>query len=123
MTKPMVSFKIASLAQATLQHFNKERSKILTRINVLVKDINSNARTGLMFIPIGMKTAHIRVYSDGSFANNRDLNSQLRHVIVLCDSAGNSCILSYRSYKCRRAVKSVLASETCAFVDAFDAVR
>jgi hypothetical protein len=51
------------------------------------------------------------VLTDASFANNRDLLSQIGYVLVLADSTGRANILHWSSTKCERVTRSVLASE------------
>ena len=43
----------------------------------------NNIERGLTFIPIDLKTASMYVFIDGSFANNKDLSSQIGYVILL----------------------------------------
>lgn len=63
---------------------------------------------------------HLRIYTDSSFANNADGTTQLGYVILIADRFGNASIISFRSYKCRRRVRSILGGEAIAFIDGFD---
>ncbi|KAK1918681.1 hypothetical protein P3342_001730 [Pyrenophora teres f. teres] len=63
----------------------------------------------------------------GSFANNKDLSSQLGFVLVLVNESidadtftiqGN--VIHYSSTKCKRVTRSVLASEIYGMVNGFD---
>ncbi|EDU44293.1 hypothetical protein PTRG_11243 [Pyrenophora tritici-repentis Pt-1C-BFP] len=67
------------------------------------------------------------VFVDGSFANNKDLSSQLGFVLMLVNESidantftiqGN--IIHYSSTKCKRVTRSVLASEIYGMVNGFD---
>ncbi|KAK1914252.1 hypothetical protein P3342_007498 [Pyrenophora teres f. teres] len=67
------------------------------------------------------------VFVDGSFANNKDLSSQLGFVLVLVNESmdadtftiqGN--VIHYSSTKCKRVTWSVLASEIYGMVNGFD---
>jgi hypothetical protein len=51
------------------------------------------------------------VFTDASFANNRDLSSQIGYVLVLADGTGYANIIHWFSTKCKRVTRSVLASE------------
>ncbi|KAM4059748.1 polyprotein [Hirsutella rhossiliensis] len=74
---------------------------------------------GLTYKPIDLATAKLMVFTDGSFANNKDLSSQLGFVITLVNEtnhkekqfeiSGN--IVHWSSTKCKRVTRSVLASE------------
>jgi hypothetical protein len=59
------------------------------------------------------------VFTDASFANNKDLSSQIGYVIVLSDGT-NANILHWSSIKCKRVTRSVLASELYAMAHGFD---
>ena len=86
-----------------------------------------NKKKGIRFIPIKLKAAKLFVFVDGSFANNKDLSSQIGFVIVLANEThcegefkikGN--ILHWSSVKCQRVTRSVLASELYAMVQGVD---
>ncbi|KAI9038566.1 uncharacterized protein KD926_010611 [Aspergillus affinis] len=64
---------------------------------------------------------------DVSFANNKDLSSQIGYVIVLADkgnasntTAANANIVHWSSIKCKRVTRSVLASELYAITYGLD---
>ncbi|KAF2741648.1 hypothetical protein M011DRAFT_472908 [Sporormia fimetaria CBS 119925] len=70
------------------------------------------------------------VFTDGSFANNQDLSSQLGYLLVLVNESdydtqggkfhirGN--VIHWSSTKCKRVTRSVLASETYGMVSGVD---
>ena len=60
------------------------------------------------------------VFTDASFANNRDLSSQIGFVIVLTDRNQDANILHWSSIKCKRVTRSILASELYALAHGFD---
>ena len=60
------------------------------------------------------------VFTDASFANNKDLSSQIGYVLVLADGNNNANILHWSSIKCKRVTRSVLASELYGMVHGFD---
>ena len=59
-------------------------------------------------------------FTDASFANNKDLSSQIGYIIVLADASGRANILHWSSTKCKRVTRSVLASELYAMAHGFD---
>ena len=63
----------------------------------------------------------IECYSDASFGNLPGGGSQGGYIILLSDSDGNRCPMSWRSHKVRRVVRSTLAAETLALLDAAEA--
>jgi hypothetical protein len=73
---------------------------------------------GLSYVHVNLNAAKIFIFANGSFANNKDLNSQLGFLIVLAHEnylesffalIGN--IMHWSSTKCKRITRSILASE------------
>ena len=60
------------------------------------------------------------VFIDASFANNKDMSSQIGFILVLIDATGQANILHWTSIKCKRVTRSVLASELYAIAHGFD---
>ncbi|EED13594.1 hypothetical protein TSTA_098510 [Talaromyces stipitatus ATCC 10500] len=67
-----------------------------------------NPKRGLRFIPLDLTKAKIMIFTDGSFANNRDLTSQIGFLIAMVSS------------KCKRVTRSVLASEIYGLTTGFN---
>ncbi len=61
------------------------------------------------------------MFSDASFANNKDFSSQLLFTILIVDSNGNCSNLNWSSTKCKRVTRSVLAAELYALAHGYDA--
>jgi hypothetical protein len=59
------------------------------------------------------------IFTNSSFANNRDLFSQIDYVICLADSKHVN-IVHWSSIKCKRVTRSVLAAELYALAHDFD---
>ncbi|KAI0993903.1 hypothetical protein K3495_g14281, partial [Podosphaera aphanis] len=57
---------------------------------------------GLNFVELDSSTLRLLAFTDSSFANNRDLTSQIGYVIVLADANNNANIIHWQSVKCRR---------------------
>ncbi|XP_044715265.1 uncharacterized protein HRG_11242 [Hirsutella rhossiliensis] len=71
-----------------------------------------NPQRGLRFVPIGLEAAKVFVFTDGSFANNKDLSSQIGFVIIIATETNST--------KCKRVTRSVLASEIYGLASGFD---
>ncbi|KAM4067548.1 cwf18 domain containing protein [Hirsutella rhossiliensis] len=88
----------------------------------------NNPDRGLCYIPIDLESAKIFVFTDGSFANNKDLSSQIGFVIIIANETAQSTdsfsirgnILHWSSTKCKRVTRSVLASEIYGLTSGFD---
>ena len=60
------------------------------------------------------------MFTDASFANNKDNTSQIGFIIILVDSDNRANIIYWSSIKCKRVTRSVLASELYGMVYGFD---
>lgn len=119
-TRPDIACAVGQLAQVTDEHYQSDPSDFRTRINKVIKHIHKEPDRGIRYTQLQPEGLHLRVYADGSFANNQDESSQLGYIIALCDKHGNSCLLAYKSFKSRRVLRSILATEAAALAEAFD---
>ena len=74
----------------------------------------------MRFVRLAKESLKLLIFTDASFANNRDLSSQIGYILVLADASGAANILHWSSIKCKRVTRSVLASELYAMVHGFD---
>lgn len=89
-------------------------------LNNCIKSAKRSASTGLRFGSLDLKTTHLRVYRDTSFAKYDELSSQLMVFILLCEGHNSCQVIDYRNHKSRRVVHSVMGGEVVAFIDGFD---
>lgn len=122
--QPEAAFDLSVAAQTTEP--SKEEIKVLNARTTWQRD---NPDRGLTFIPLDLHRAKLFIFTDGSFANNKDMSSQIGFVIVLATESrtgtnedftiyGN--IVHWNSTKCKRVTRSVLASELYGMVGGFD---
>ena len=52
-----------------------------------------NADRGLKFVELDVNTLQLLVFTDASFANNKDLSSQIGYVIVLANATKKANII------------------------------
>ncbi|KAL3702992.1 hypothetical protein TMatcc_010179 [Talaromyces marneffei ATCC 18224] len=116
MSQPEASFDLSFAAQTT----DPQRDDIKA-LNKRLQWQLDNPERGLRFVKLDVRTLRLIALVDASFANNKDLSSQLGYVIVLADEANNANILHWSSTKCKRITRSVLGSETYALANGFDA--
>lgn len=111
--QPEASFDLSVAAQ-----HQEPTAEDVAALNRRIKWQMDNKKRGIRYIPIDLATAKLYVFVDGSFANNKDLSSQLGYLIILAnesakddsfDIKGN--LIDYRSVKSQRVTRSVLASE------------
>ncbi|KAI0398644.1 hypothetical protein F4802DRAFT_611456 [Xylaria palmicola] len=124
--QPEAAYDLAVAAQVT-----EPQSHDVEALNKRIKWQKDNLTRGLTFIPLDFCCTKLFVFTDGSFANNLDLTSQLGFIIVLATESrtkdptnldfeiqGN--IVHWNSSKCKRVTRSVLASELYGMVNGFD---
>ena len=79
-----------------------------------------NQIRGLKCVSLDQKNLQLVVFTDSSFANNRDLSSQIGFLMCLADSTNRANIIHYSSVKCKRVVWSVLGAELYGMAHGFD---
>jgi len=123
--QPEASFDLSAAAQIQ-QPTDGDFEKLNRRLQWQAE----NLKRGLQYVPLDLATAKLMVFTDGSFANNQDLSSQLGYLVALVNESdygtqeskfhirGN--IIHWSSTKCKRVTRSVLASETYGMVSGVD---
>lgn len=106
------------LSQTTAKTFE---AKHINLANGVVRRVKENVQRGIMHHQLDLERLRMVVFTDSSFANNRDSTTQLGFMILLTDGTGRANLLHFSSYKSKRIVRSVLGGETYAFADGFDA--
>ncbi|KAF1979317.1 hypothetical protein BU23DRAFT_576936 [Bimuria novae-zelandiae CBS 107.79] len=97
------------------QPSNKDIKALNKRLKWQMENLNHRLR----YIPVNLINAKLIVFVDGSFANNKDLSSQLGFILMLVNKStdvnnafticGN--MIHYSLTKCKRVTRSVLASK------------
>ena len=117
-SRPNLLFDVSQLTQVTEDAFEEDRLRFIKQANKTVKAAFEHNVT-IKFPTLDLQTLRIIGISDASFANNRDLTSQLGFLLFLTDETDSVIPLIFKSYKARRVTRSVLAAELIAFVDLF----
>ena len=86
----------------------------------VVKRLKRESSLGLRFPTLDMETVDICVYSDASFASNRDYKWQIGFFAVRADDTQRCNIIHWSSTKCGQVTPLVLGAELHAFSDALD---
>ncbi|KAF1937732.1 hypothetical protein EJ02DRAFT_324136, partial [Clathrospora elynae] len=125
--QPEASFDLSAAAQ-----IQQPADGDYVKLNRRLRWQAENLERGLQYVPLDLATAKLIVFTDGSFANNQDLSSQLGYLIVLANEDAHSRqdthsypgsypdgtfnirgnVVHWSSTKCKRVTRSVLASET-----------
>ena len=114
-SQPQAAFPLSYAAQIINPTIND--AKYLNKCLIWQRQ---NAAKGLKFVKLDTGTVRLVVFTDASFANNRDQSSQIGYVIILADGYNNANIIHWQSVKCKRVTRSVLASELYALSLGFD---
>ena len=114
-TTPDIAYSVLELSAS----LNSPRAQTLLLANKTVKMTKANFFK--LKIPQLAGEWRIVVYSDASHGNLPDgYSSSLGFIIFLADFPGNSVPIAWKSGKIHRVVRSTLASETLALVEAVD---
>jgi reverse transcriptase-like protein len=101
--QPEAAFDLSVAAQH--QSPGKEEIKALNRRLQWQMD---NLDRGLHFIPLDLSTAKLFIFTDGSFANNSDLSSQIGYVVVLGNETHKDGEFSLRGNGAPPSVRGLL---------------
>ena len=86
--QPEAAFDLSVAAQA------KEPTETeIKALNTRIQWQRQNAARGLTFTKLDKNPLQLLVFTDASFANNKDLSSQIGYVLVLADSSGKGNVL------------------------------
>jgi hypothetical protein len=113
--QPEASFDLSFAAQV-INPVEDDTKSLNKRLSWQIE----NANRGLKFVKLDINTLQLLVFTDASFANNKDLSSQIGYVIVLSDATKKANIVHWSSVKCKRVTRSVLASELYGMAHGFD---
>ena len=113
--QPEASFDLSRAAQTV--EFSADDIALLNKR--LQWQITNKSR-GLRYIKLDQDTFQLVVFTDSSFANNKDMLSQIGYVICLADATNKANIIYWSLIKCKRVTRSVLAAELYGMAHGFD---
>ena len=113
--QPEASFDLSRAAQTV-----KFSPDDIALLNKQLQWQISNKSRGLRYIKLDQDTLQLVVFTDSSFANNKDMSSQIGHVICLADATNKANIIHWSSIKYKRVTRSVLAAELYGMAHGFD---
>jgi hypothetical protein len=113
--QPEASFDLSFAAQV-INPGKDDATTLNKRLDWQIK----NSSRGLKFVKLDINTLQLVAFTDASFANNKDLSSQIGYVIILTDATKRANIVHWSSTKCKRVTRSVLASELYGMAHGFD---
>ena len=120
--QPEATFDLSVAAQC-----QQPNQSDIEALNKRIKWQIENHDRGLRYVPFDIRNCSLFVFVDGSFANNKDMTSQLGYLIILgTETRDNESftltgnIIHYSSTKSKRVTRSVLASEIYGMVSGVD---
>jgi hypothetical protein len=119
-TRPDVAYCANTAAQITSEQWNLSSGGAIKRLNSTIRRLRHSPEESLRFPKLDRKTLRIFVFADASFANNDDVTSQMGYIVFLTDVSNRCAPMAYKSVKCKRVTRSVLAAEAIAFAEGFD---
>jgi hypothetical protein len=117
----------ASCALSIAAQYQEPTDEEIKELNKRLQWQLDNIDRGIKYVPVDLSTMKMFVFVDGSFANNKDLSSQIGYEIILANEViedkaftirGN--LVHYTSGKSKRVTRSVLASEIYGMVGGTD---
>ena len=79
-----------------------------------------NQTRGLRFVKLDRNSLRLLVFTDSSFANNKDHSSQIGYVLALADKSNKANIIHWSLVKCKQVTRSVLVSKLYTLTNGFD---
>lgn len=113
--QPEASFDLSYAAQST-----KFSPEDITALNKRLQWQLDNKNRGLNYVKLDRNSLKVVVFTDSSFANNRDLSSQIGYIVCLADATNRVNIIHWSSIKSKRVTRSVLAAELYGMAHGFD---
>ena len=109
-------FEISQIAQMTWTMIEQDSWKHCKRLEKAIKYVH-DSRASICIPKLDLDTLHVFVYRGATFANNIDLSPQFPRIVLHTDMTNKTTPISYRSYKSRIALRSVLSAELIVFAD------
>lgn len=112
--------EISQLAEVIEEKFDTNKNKLARQLVLAARYGVQN----LIFLKVhrlDLKALRVVGSSDSSFANNRDLFSQLRYGLFFADDTKAAAPVNSKSYKARRVTRFAMSGEMIVFSELFDA--
>ncbi len=113
--QPEASFDLSRVAQ-TVEFPPDDIALLNKRLQWQI----TNKSEGLRYVKLNQNDLQLVVFTDSSFAINKDLLSQIGYVICLANAAHKANIIHWSSIKCKQVTRSVLATELYGMAHGFD---
>ena len=106
-TRPDLSAPVQLLASSSANPSKED----FRSLSMIIKHCYETCDVGLSYVPLDRNSVRLVLFTDASFANAKDLKSQIGFVLVALDKNMNANIVHYGSSRCKRTTRSVMAAE------------
>ena len=113
-TRPDIAFDNCVIGSC----ISKATVDLIHKTNKAIRKAKTNDMTLRFPLKFDITKSKIIAFSDASFANLNNRASQGANIILLIDSSGFYCPITWRSHRLKRVVSSTLAAECLAAVEA-----
>ena len=96
MCQPEASFDLFQAAQI-VEFLANDIAFLNKRLQLQI----TNKSRGLRYIKLDQNTLELVVFTNSSFANNKDMSSQIGYIICLADATNKMNIIYWFSIKCK----------------------
>lgn len=114
---PDIAFEVSMMSSA----MKSPKVENILKANKVLQRVKSNPLSICFPCLQSVEKCSILCFSDASLGNLPSGHSSGGYVLFLSDSKGKVCPLAWRSRTLRRVVRSTIAAETSAMIDALDA--
>ena len=114
-TRPDINFAVNVLST----RMSEMCDSLCADVNKAIKSVKCRT-VSMMFPKLCLQTVYILVFSDASFGNVKNGGSQGGFIVFLADEALNLSPICWNSKRMKRVVRSTLAAEALALLEALD---
>lgn len=115
-TRPDICANVQLIAPGT----NPVSDDDYKTLNSTIKHLHNTKHIGLKYKTLTIEEVKLVLVTDASFANARNLRSQIGFVLMMVDNDGVANIIHYGSSRCKRVTRSIMAAEIHGLVYGFD---
>ena len=115
MCQPEASFNLFQAAQ-TVEFLPDDIALLNKRLQWQI----TNKSQGLHYIKLDQDTLQLVVFTDSSFANNKDMSLQIYYVICLADATSKVNIIHWSLIEYKQVTQNVLAAKLYGMAHGFD---
>ncbi len=99
---------------------NNSKEKDAKRLNQWLQWQLNNSKRELRFVQLNLNQLKLMIFTDAAFVNTSNLHSQIDYVVCLINDDHKTNVIHWSFIKCKRVIRSVLATELYVMTNDFD---